>query len=316
MLTLLKRLLPFDMGGPSDPLDATDVVDVVEAAEPAMRDAMRDLVDHLHYEIVPMTSVDEAIAALPARSQVSVTCSPVKGIAPTLEHVERLLALGHEPIPHLAARLVKGPDEAHDLARWVREHGLSEVFVVAGDAPEPVGAYEGALPFIRDFLAAGPGVDRVGITGYPDGHALIDRDELAGQLRAKQAVLDEFGVGGWISTQMCFDDVMIRSWIREQRAAGITLPIRLGVPGVVDRTRLMKMGTRLGIGASLRFLAKNRSTVMHLMAPGGFDPTDLVVAFADDAEELGIEALHAFTFNAVADTRVWQEAIVEGASTT
>jgi hypothetical protein len=63
----------------------------------------------------------------------------------------------------------------------------------------------------------------------------------------------------------------------------------------------------------MRYLAKNRSTVMHLMAPGGFDPTDLVVAFADDAEELGVEALHSFTFNAVADTRAWQEAIVQGA---
>jgi methylenetetrahydrofolate reductase (NADPH) len=316
MLTLLKRLLPFDLGGPSDPLAATDVVDVVEAAEPAMRTAMRDLVEHLHFEIVPMTSIEEAIDALPAGSRVSITCSPAKGIAPTLEYVERLIALGHRPIPHIAARLVEGPDQAHDLARWAREHQLSEVFVVAGDAPEPTGAYEGALPFIRDFLAAEPGVERVGITGYPDGHALIDTSELDSQLLAKQAVLHEFGVGGWISTQMCFDDDMIRTWIREQRAAGVTLPIRLGVPGVVDRTRLMKMGTRLGIGASLRFLAKNRSTVMQLMAPGGFDPTELVVAFADDAEELGIEALHAFTFNAVADTRAWQEAIVEGASTT
>ncbi len=36
----------------------------------------------------------------------------------------------------------------------------------------------------------------------------------------------------------------------------------------------------------------------------------MVVAFADDADRLGIEALHSFTFNAVADTRAWQEAIV------
>lgn len=314
MLTLLKKILPFDLGGSRDPLAATDVVEVVESAEPALREAMRELVEHLHYEIVPMASVDEAIEALPARSRVSVTCSPVRGIPATLEYVEQLLELGHRPIPHIAARLVEGPDAVHELARWACDHALSEVFVVAGDAPEPAGAYDGALPFLRDFLAADPGVERVGITGYPDSHALIGDGELNEQLSAKQAVLAEFGVGGWISTQMCFDENMIRDWIRAQRAVGITLPIRLGVPGVVDRTRLMKMGTRLGIGASMRFLAKNRSTVMHLMAPGGFDPTELVVAFADDADELGIEALHAFTFNAVADTRAWQEAIVDGAS--
>jgi hypothetical protein len=52
--------------------------------------------------------------------------------------------------------------------------------------------------------------------------------------------------------------------------------------------------------------------VMQLMAPGGYDPTDMVVAFADEAKTLGIEALHSFTFNAVADTRKWQEAIIAG----
>ena len=62
----------------------------------------------------------------------------------------------------------------------------------------------------------------------------------------------------------------------------------------------------------MRYLPKNRSTVMHMMSPGGFDPTDMVIAFADDAQQLGIEALHSFTFNAVADTRAWQETIVNG----
>lgn len=315
MFTLLKKLLPFDLGGPADPLDATDVVGVVEAADPETRSAMRDLVENLHYEIVPMTSIDEAIAALPPGCHVSVTCSPVRGIAPTLEYAGRLVTAGYRPVPHLAARLVADAVEAAEIARQVRALGISEVFVIAGDAPEPVGDYDGTAAFLRDFLAADSGVGRVGVAGYPDGHALIDDDELTGQLRAKQALLAEFGVGGWISTQMCFDADTIRAWIERERTAGITLPIRLGLPGVVDRTRLMTMGTRLGIGASLRFLAKNRSTVMHLMAPGGFDPTDLVVAFADDADRLGIEALHSFTFNAVADTRVWQEAIVAGAET-
>jgi methylenetetrahydrofolate reductase (NADPH) len=207
---------------------------------------------------------------------------------------------------------VTGPDHARQLAGWARELGLREIFVIAGDAPEPAGPYEGALPFIRDLLDGDPGIERLGITGYPDGHALIDDDTIVEQLHAKQAVLADAGVGGWVSTQMCFDEDKIRSWIGTERSRGLTLPIRLGVPGVVDRTRLMTMGTRLGIGASLRYLSKNRSTVMHLMSPGGYDPTDMVLAFADDATALGIEALHSFTFNAVADTRQWQEAIVNG----
>lgn len=310
MRTMLKKLLPFRAGN-SDQFD--ELVELIESAASSDRDAMRDLVEHLHYEIVPMKSIDQAIADLPANAHVSVTCSPAKGIAATQEYTDWLLALGHRPVPHFAGRLVEGPEHAAALARWTRERELPEVFVIAGDAPQPNGPYEGALPFIQDFLGADPGVSRLGITGYPDGHSLIDGDEVARQLHAKQEVLADAGVGGWISTQMCFDEAMIRTWIERERAAGIQLPIRLGVPGVVDRTRLMTMGTRLGIGASMRYLAKNRSTVMQLMSPTGFDPTDMVVAFASDADRLGIEALHSFTFNAVADTRSWQEAVIAGA---
>lgn len=292
MVTFLKKLLG---GGPS-------------TADPVSSPAMRALVANLHYEIVPMKSIEPAIEALPPGAFVSVTCSPAKGIGATQEYTERLIGLGHHPIPHFAARMVESRDDAAKLAAWLREHALDEVYVIAGDAPDPAGPYEGALAFIRDLIDADPGVRRIGISGYPDGHALIPTDVIQEQLLAKQAVIRDAGLEGWVSTQMCFDTDLIRSWIRAERDRGLVFPIRLGVPGVVDRARLMSMGTRLGIGTSLRYLAKNRSTVMQLMAPGGYDPTDMVIAFADDAEELGIEALHSFTFNAVEDTRKWQEA--------
>lgn len=298
---MLKRWWPF--GGDDEPTRG-----------PVSSAAMRDLVSNLHFEIVPMKSIEEAISDLPPHADVSITCSPVKGIATTLEYTDRLLDLGHSPIPHISARLVESEVHTKQLATWLREHEIAEVFVIAGDATQPAGPYDGAFAFMRDLLDADAGVARVGFAGYPDGHAFIAASEVTEQLHAKQALLAEAGVGGWISTQMCFDESRIRDWLVGERAAGIALPVRLGVPGVVDRTRLMTMGTRLGIGTSLRYLTKNRSTVMHLMAPGGYDPTDMVVAFAEDAPSLGIEALHAFTFNAVADTRAWQEAIVDRAA--
>lgn len=304
MSNLLRRIWPFGTAVP-------DTDELVDLASPAMARLVADL----HYEIVPLSSIEQAIDDLPPTSRVSVTCSPTKGIGTTLEYCDRLIGLGHSPIPHLAARMVESVEHAGKLATWLRERDLREVFVIAGDAPEPAGPYEGALAFIRDLLAGDPGVERVGITGYPDGHALVDQSVIDEQLHAKQALLREFGVGGWISTQMCFDETKIRQWLDGVRAAGVDLPVRLGIPGVVDRTRLMTMGTRLGIGTSLRYLSKNRSTVMHLLAPGGFDPTDTVIEFAKDADRLGIEALHSFTFNAVAETRAWQEAILEGGAT-
>lgn len=302
MLTTLRKLWPFG---------TNDQVDDAAVHDPLSSPAMGRLVSDLHYEIVPMKSIEPAIDALPPGARVSVTCSPAKGIEATQEYTARLAEDGFQVIPHLAARMVASDAHARELADWTRDLGLAEVYVIAGDAPDPAGPYAGALAFMRDFLDAEPGVDRVGYAGYPDGHAVIPPDVVAEQLLAKQRLLADRGVGGWISTQMCFDADTIRRWLVAERGRGLTLPVRLGVPGVVDRTRLMKMGTRLGIGASMRYLSKNTSTVMQLLAPGGYDPTDMVVAFAGDADELGIEALHSFTFNAVADTRAWQEEIVE-----
>ena len=266
----------------------------------------------LHYELIPTKSFDQAMADLPERAHVSVTCSPVKGIAATQESTLRLLDLGHHPVPHLAARMVEDREHARQLAHWLRDHSIDEVFVIAGDAPDPLGPYDGALPFLRDLLDADPGVGRVGVAGYPEGHASIDERVVADQLAAKSELLRSAGIDGWVSTQMCFDPVAIRRWILQQRERGIALPVRLGVPGVVNRTRLLTMGARLGIGTSLRYLGKNRSTMTRLMAPGGYDPTALVAAFDGELDVLGVEALHSFTFNSVAETRAWHDALVDG----
>jgi len=276
--------------------------------------AMAALVADLHYEIVPTSSVGRAIESLPTGADVSVTCSPVAGIPATVELTERLVAGGFAAVPHLAARMVGSRRQTVELARWARDLGLREVFVIAGDAAEPRGPYEGALAFMRDFLEGAPGVDRLGFAGYPDGHPHIADSVLDSQLLSKQELLAAADVGGWVSTQMCFDADRVRTWLRAQRDRGLDLPIRLGVPGVVDRTRLMKMGTRLGVGASVRYLAKNTSTVMRLVAPGGYDPTDLVAALATDAESLGIAGLHSFTFNAVAETVAWHDEIITTAA--
>jgi methylenetetrahydrofolate reductase (NADPH) len=110
---------------------------------------------------------------------------------------------------------------------------------------------------------------------------------------------------------MCFDGATIRTWLKAERAKGFTTPINLGLPGVVDRAKLMSMGMRLGIGQSMRYLSKNKSTITRMFAPGGYDPTKLLADLAGDADALGITGIHSFTFNSTADTAKWATAILE-----
>lgn len=269
---------------------------------------MSSLLDHVIIEIIPLKSADAAIEALPAGSHVSVTCSPAKGIDATLELSSKVLAAGHFPVPHLAARMVESTDHCARIARWCRDNAVREVFVVGGDQEQPLGPYRDGVEFIRGLLDADHGLETIGFTAYPDGHALIDRKVLHDATLAKQALVEEAGLKMFVSTQMCFDTKLIRSWLDGERAAGLRAPVHLGVPGAIDRTRLVTMGARLGIGASLRYLKKNRSTMGKLLAPGGYDPLELIKPLQADAERLGIDALHLFTFNEVAATEAWRSA--------
>ena len=266
------------------------------------------LIEHLHFELIPTPKVALQFAHLPPHSTVSVTCSPAKDIEATLALSAELIDQGHRVIPHLAARMVEGPDHVAAISAWLREHDQTEVFVIGGDAPTPHGPYHDAAGFIAALLQFDTPLQSVGFGGYPDGHATIPSDQLMSALLAKQQLLDDAGVTGWVSTQMCFDTKAIVKWTKVTRAAGLHLPIHLGIPGVIDTTKLLTMGAKLGIGASLRYLRKNRAVVSKLAAPGGYDPMQLLTPLAPSFDALGIEALHVFTFNQVANTAAWRSA--------
>ena len=179
-----------------------------------------------------------------------------------------------------------------------------------GDAEQP-GPYLEALTFLKEFLGHDHGVKRIGVTAYPDGHALIERPVLQRVLHDKQAVLAEANLVGWASTQMCLDPNTIKAWLTAERAAGLTLPIHLGVPGVIDRTKLLTMGVRLGVGSSIRYASKNRGALGQLFSPGGYDPLQLLQPVSLYAKSLDIEALHVFTFNNVDATAAWRDRVLE-----
>ncbi len=263
------------------------------------------LIRHLTFEVIPLKSLDAAIDALPAGSRVSVTASPVKGQDATCEITERLMELGHEAIPHVSARLVADRARVSKLASWFRSSGVSTMFLVGGDVESP-GAYADAASFLRDLLECDHGLTTIGVTAYPHGHPLIAEDVLHEALHAKQALLADAGIEGYCSTQMCFDPDRIEAWLRDERAAGLTLPVHLGVSGVVDRTKLLTMGARLGVGPSLRYLRKNRAAITKLMTSPHYDPDHILMALSPSLDDLGVTGLHVFTFNQVAATVTWQ----------
>jgi methylenetetrahydrofolate reductase (NADPH) len=256
------------------------------------------------YELIPMRGVESQLAHLPATAVVTVTASPTRGLESTLELTRTLVALGHHVVPHLSARLVEGPGHLDELLAQLGELRIHEVFVIAGDATQPAGPYEGAGDLLEAIAEDGRSFAEVGISGYPETHGLIpDATTIAAMHRKAPHAT-------YIVSQICFEPTTTRRWVRAVRARGITLPIYVGLPGVVDRARLLRLAVRVGLGDSVKFLSKQARVGTRLLA--GYEPDDLVYGLIDLVGDpvQRIAGWHLFTFNEVERTEDWRRRLL------
>jgi methylenetetrahydrofolate reductase (NADPH) len=263
------------------------------------------------YEVLPTSGIEAKLtASVPVSTTLTVTASPGKGLDATLDCTERLARLGYPVVPHLAARMVRDRDHLVDIVGRLRALDVSNVFVPAGDANPPAGDYAGSLDLLRHLTELGRPFEQVGITGYPESHPSIADDVTV------QSMWDKREHATYVVSNMCFDAAQIRSWVARLRTRSITLPVLIGMPGPVESAKLLSVATKIGVGESTRFLAKNASVFTRLAAPGGYRPErmldKLAELFADPVQ--GAAGLHLYTFNQVAETHRWRQTMLERAA--
>lgn len=275
----------------------------VVGAQAVSASGVAGLLSSPRYEVIPVPGIESRVAALPQGTTVTVTASPKQGIDQTVAVSEALAAAGYEVVPHLAARMIAGREQLARIAGRLRAAGIEEAFVVGGDATPPAGDYADAAALLEDLAALPHPFARLGIAGYPEGHPLIPAARLLEALRSKQQY------ASYIATQLCFDAEALARWIRGLRAAGIELPVIVGLPGVVGRRKLAEISLQAGVGVSLRYLVRHGRQVTALARSRLYDPTTLTRAVAGHLEEpgLGIAGAHLFTFNQVEATHSWVE---------
>lgn len=269
---------------------------------------LRALLESVRYEVLPAKATEEKVLAhVPRDVVVTITASPVKGLEPTLELTGRLAAHGYRVVPHVPARLLR--DDAHlkEVVDRLGEAGVDDVFVPAGDADPPAGSYEGALPVLRRLTELDAPFTHVGITGYPESHPLIHDDLTI------QAMWDKRAHATYIVSNLCFDPRVLGEWVARIRRRDVSLPVYLGVAGPVQRTKLLAMATKIGVGESTRFLTKHASWFLRFAAPGGYSPDKLLTRTEEtlDASSAGVAGLHLFTFNQIAETEAWRRALLD-----
>lgn len=292
-----------------------------EDAEPGLAEAeaVRALARSVTTEVTPRAAraLPRFDSLLPRGTCVYVPHLPgldYETVVPAL--CARLKAEGMTPVPHLAVRAVPGRDT---LDRWlaalVDRGGIDRLLLLAGAAESPAGPFASTLPVLEDGILLRHGLTSIGVAGHPEGHPQATPDELAGALRAKQAYAAETGTTMWITTQFTFSAAPILDWLRTIRAAGITLPVRVGLPGPASPRTLLRYAMQCGIGASVTALRRRPGAAAGLLGTWTPEPLIRAVAAAAVADpETAPCGLHAFPFGGVAETARWFHALAGDAA--
>jgi methylenetetrahydrofolate reductase (NADPH) len=257
--------------------------------------------DPTQFEVLPLGGSEEQARQLPEQLRLTITCSPKHGPGRSVAVARRLRALGHSVTVHLAARMVTDSGHLDELLAEMARIGVDDVFLIGGDATPPQGPYPSAVELLPIICEHRHRPAQIGIAAYPEGHPLIASEDLARALEQKAPLAT------YITTQLCFDPETVLAWVRETRDRGVTLPVLVGLPGVVDRRRLLEISLRIGVGPSLAFLRKQRG-LRRLLRPSRITPDtvyDAVEPYVGDSG-LNISGFHYYTFNQLVDTWKWE----------
>lgn len=260
------------------------------------------------YELLPFMGFEDAIDDLPAEATVSITASPDKGIDLTIDRcVEVATETDLRVVPHLAARAVADYEQLETIVDRFEAAGIDDLFVPGGDDKTPAGEYDSAHDLLLDLEDMDHPFAEIGITGYPEGHPIIDDETLEAALEQKAPYATH------IVTQICFDPEAVVDWVAGIRQDDIDLPVYVGVPGVMKTERMLSIARKVGVGESIKFVRKTTGITgmikQLLGGKGRYRPDALVEGIAPAAanDSYNIEGVHLYTFNEVADAETWRQ---------
>ncbi len=219
-----------------------------------------------------------------------------------LEAARQLKSAGFTAIPHIPARFVRDLEDLKGrIGNLAGQAGVTEMLVLGGGAPQPIGKYDAAIQILETGVFEANGIRRIGIAGHPEGNSDITKIHgeavLLKALKQKQAWLDAKNIQGFIATQFLFEAKPVADWAGMLRAEGIHLPVHVGIPGPATIKTLVKYAAMCGVGNSARFIRKQALNVTKLLSVN--TPDDFMLGLAKyhvERPDLGIAGPHMYPF--------------------
>ncbi len=247
-------------------------------------------------------------------TKVAVTFLPGSDYRDTIATAARLRREGFEPAPHIAARSLKNRQQLEDYVKGLRnEADVRQVVVLGGAVDRPVGDYSDSMQLLESGVLDKHGIKKIGVAGHPEGSPDIRDEDVDAALRWKNAFAERTDAQMYIVTQFVFDAAPIIAWDKKIQAAGNTLPVHIGLPGLATLKTLINHARACGIGASMRWLTRQAKDVRKLMSVKAPDvlTSDLAAYWADNPN-CGIQRVHMYPLGGMRKSAAWANAVVQG----
>lgn len=263
---------------------------------------LKHLLKNACYEMMPTDDVIGLIeASLSKDTLIHMMCPPEQGSDHSVGVCVKLAELGYTNlVPHISSRTVRSKAHLKELIQKLKDNGIRRGFFPGGDGEVPYGDYTSAVELLEDLAELDHGLETIAIGCYPEGHRVIPDDILFKALKRKQKIATH------MINEITLDPEVLVYWLRQMRSEGITIPLWVGVPGVMPLSRLMNQIQTWGVKQAIRYVKKSHGIVGALVK-GKFKPDTVIHGLAKYATdpELNIQNTHFFTFNEIAKTEQW-----------
>jgi len=264
-------------------------------------------------EVMPRTAekVENFRNILPEGTRVYIAHIEGTPIEEMVATAKRLNADGFPVMPHFPARIIKDKATLGDwIARYQGEADVKQALLLAGGVAAPHGDFDSSMQLMETGLFDKAGFKRLHIAGHPEGNKDIDPDgsmkNVMDALRWKQDFSTRTDAEMALATQFAFDAKPIIQWANDLSAAGITLPIHIGIAGPAKLQTLIKFAIACGVGPSLKVLQKRAMDVTKLLLP--YEPTDVIAELAAHKAanpDFNITHVHFFPLGGIKTNATW-----------
>jgi methylenetetrahydrofolate reductase (NADPH) len=283
-----------------------------KAAAPVTTEAaVENFLKGFSIEVMPRTAekVEDFRAILPAGTRVYIAHIEGTPIEDMVRTAKRIAGEGFAVMPHFPARIIRSRAELADwIDRYQGEAGVDQGLLLGGGVATPAGEFDSSMQMIETGLFDRAGFKRLHVAGHPEGNKDIAGGEkvLMDALRWKQDFANRTDAKMAITTQFCFEAGPVIEWAKGLKAAGIDIPVHIGVAGPAKLQTLIKFAIACGVGPSLKVLQKRAMDVTKLLLP--YEPTEFVAelaAYKAANPDFNIEQVHFFPLGGITTNATW-----------